>query len=334
MRAMAVTAAGQPLEAIELPDPHAGDGQVVVEVRACGVCFTDVKVAAGLAGHLPLVPGHEPVGVIAEVGPGIRDLRVGDRVGIHAILACEECAACRAGRQQACIRGVGALVGIGQHGGYAPYLAVPAANVVRLPGEIGFAEAAPLLCAGLTSFAGLLAGRVQPGDRVAVIGIGGLGHLAIPIAAALGAEVYAVTGSPGKVTYATGKGAVFAGDAASVADALASVGGAHVVLNTSDAFDGVAALLPALAIGARVVLAAGSGTSLGVSPGDLLGRQLSVTGTFFGSRQDVRDLVALAVSHEIRPEVERYPPGQVNAVHDRLRANAVRYRAVVDHALS
>jgi D-arabinose 1-dehydrogenase-like Zn-dependent alcohol dehydrogenase len=331
---MAVTAAGQPLEAIERPDPHAGDGQVVVEVRACGVCFTDVKVADGLAGRLPLVPGHEPVGVIAETGPGVQGLRAGDRVGIHAVLACEKCAACRAGRQQACVRGVRALVGIGHDGGYSPYLAVPAANIIPLPGEISFAEAAPLFCAGLTSFGGLLAGRVRPGDRVAVIGIGGLGHLAIPIAAALGAEVYAVTSSPGKIAYATGKGAVFAGDAASTAEALALAGGADVVLNTFDGLDGVAALFPVLATGARIVLAAGSGASLGLSPGDLISRQLSVAGTFFGSRRDARDLLDLAVRHEIRPDVERYPPGQVNAVYDRLRANAVRYRAVIDHALS
>jgi D-arabinose 1-dehydrogenase-like Zn-dependent alcohol dehydrogenase len=127
--------------------------------------------------------------------------------------------------------------------------------------------------------------------------------------------------------------AVFAGDAASTAGALAEVGGANLVLNTSDALDGVTALLPALATGASIVLAAGSGASLGVSPGDLLSRQLRVAGSFFGSRQELRDLVDLAVSNHISPEVERYAPGEVNAVHDRLRANKVRYRAVTDRAL-
>jgi alcohol dehydrogenase, propanol-preferring len=326
MRAMAVTAIGGPLEAIDLPDPHAGDGEVVVEIRACGVCFTDLKVAGGLAAAVPLVPGHEPVGVVAEAGPGVRDLRPGDRVGIHAALACEECAACRAGRQQACVRGMRDFIGIGRHGGYAPYLAVPAASAIPLPGEIGFAEAAPLFCAGLTSYSGLVGGGLRQGDRVAVIGIGGLGHLAISIAAALGAEVYAVTGSPDKTAYAAARGAVFAGDAASTADALATAGGANLILNTSDALDGVTALLPALATGASIVLAAGSGTSLGISPGDLLGRQLRVAGSFFGSRHELRDLLALAAGNHILPEVERYAPGDINAVHDRLRANKVRYR--------
>jgi propanol-preferring alcohol dehydrogenase len=333
MHAMAVTTVGGPLESIELPDPHAGEGEVVVEVRACGVCFTDVKVAGGLATRVPLVPGHEPVGVVAETGPGVADLRPGDRVGIHAAVACESCAACRAGRQQSCVRGLRDFIGIGRHGGYAPYLAVPAVSAVRLPDEIGFAEAAPLFCAGLTSYSGLVGGGLRRGDRVAVIGIGGLGHLAISIAAALGAEVYAVTGSPDKTAVAAARGAVFAGDAASTAGALAEVGGANLVLNTSDALDGVTALLPALATGASIVLAAGSGASLGVSPGDLLSRQLRVAGSFFGSRQELRDLVDLAVSNHISPEVERYAPGEVNAVHDRLRANKVRYRAVTDRAL-
>ena len=331
MRAMAVTALGERLRPVDIPDPRVEPDGVVVDVRACGVCYTDVKVAEQLAPHLPLVPGHEAVGLVAEVGSRVDGLRIGDRVAIHAVVACERCAACVAGRQQACVRGLASFGGIGLHGGYAPAVAVPAATAIPLPDELGFVDAAPLLCAGLTSYSGLRSAGVGPGDRVAIIGVGGLGHLAISIAAALGAEVFAVTSSPSKIPTAVSRGAVFAGEAAAVADAVADRGGLTVVLNTANHLGPLTHLMPSLAVGARVVLVAGDdAVGVGISPSDIVGKQLHVIGSFFGSRQELRELLGLATEHRIRSKIEPYRTDDVNIAHDRLRANDVRFRAVLD----
>lgn len=330
VRAALVTAIGEPLRAADIPVPRPGPGEVLIELKACGVCFSDLKAAAGAARRLPLVPGHEAVGVVAEAGPRVTGFAHGERVGVHAVFACGRCEQCLLGEEEACIRGLRGMAGFGHDGGYAQYMTAPAASVVRLPAALGFAAAAPLFCAGLTSFAALRNGGLRPGQRVAVIGVGGLGHLAISIAAAMGARVYAVTGSPDKIAAAQARGAVLAGDAAAVADAVRGEGGAHLVLNTADSLRPVTALVPALARRATIALVAGDGTELGITPADFGRYQLRVLWSFFGSRRDLRDLLALAAEHDIRPQTERYPLDEVNAVHGRLRANQVRYRAVIE----
>jgi D-arabinose 1-dehydrogenase-like Zn-dependent alcohol dehydrogenase len=329
MRAALVEAFGQPLVVQDVPVPRPGPGEVLVEVRAAGVCFTDIKVRDGLGARVPLIPGHETAGVVAAAGEGAR-ARPGEAVAVHAVSACGRCEACAAGLEQACVRGLGSLAGIGHDGGYAQYMTAPAASLVPLPGGMDPVTAAPLLCAGLTSFSGLRNGGLQPGMRAAAIGIGGLGHLAVQIAAAMGAQVYAVTGSPDKAATALGLGAVFAGDAAAAAAALRDVGGAHVILNTAETLDAAAALVPSMAMRGSLVLAAGTGSALPVTPDQLMAKQLRVVGTFFGSRGDLRDLLRLAARHHIAPLVERYPLTAVNTVHDRLQAGKVRYRAILE----
>jgi D-arabinose 1-dehydrogenase-like Zn-dependent alcohol dehydrogenase len=301
-----------------------------VQITASGVCFTDLKVGERLAASVPLIPGHEPVGVVAEVGDGVSSVRPGQRVCVHSGFSCGQCAACRAEHDEACVGNRGAFAGIARDGGYAEYMVAPADHVIALPEGLDFVEAAPLLCAGLTTFAAFRNAGLRDGQRAAVIGIGGLGHLAISIGAALGAQVYAVTSSPDKADNAEARGAVFTGSAEAVAAQLSRDGGAHVALNTVDNLQPMTQLLPALVTQASIVLAAGSGRALPVSPDQLIGQQLRVMGTFFGSKTDLRDLLQLAVIHGIRPQIERFCLEDVNAVHRRLRENTIRYRAVLE----
>lgn len=331
MRAALFEYSNQPLEFREVAQPEIGGADVLVEVKAAGVCYTDLRLIGGAsrgdAG--PIIPGHEPVGVIAEVGANVETFSVGDRVAVHALFSCGECDYCRRGEEEACVLGFSRLAGFGLDGGYAEYLRAPAAHVVPLPDALSFDEAAPFCCAGLTVYSALRNGGIEAGQRVAVVGIGGLGHLAISIATALGAEVYAVTGSPNKIELARERGAVWAGDATSAAAELAAKGGAQIVLNTANALDPVGALLPGVAKQASIVLAAADGDALPVPLGMFIGLQLRVIGSFFGSTSDLRDVLELADLHDIRPQIEAYPLEAVNEVHDRLRANEVRFRAVL-----
>lgn len=331
MRAVLFERGGQPLELVDLPTPQPGPDDVLVEVRAAGVCYTDLRLIdggdRGDAG--PIVPGHEVAGSVSAVGANVDTFVVGDRVAVHALFSCGECESCLTGEEEACDLGFTRLAGFGFDGGYAEFIAAPARHVVSLPAELSFEDAAPFCCAGLTVYAALLNGGIEAGQRVAIVGIGGLGHLAISIATALGAEVYAVTGSPDKVELALGRGAVWAGTASSAATELAQRGGAHLVLSTANDLAPIGQLLPGVAKQASIVLAAADGEELPIPLGMFVGLQLRVIGSFFGSTSDLRDVLELAVLHNIRPQIETYPLGAVNEVHERLRANEVRFRAVL-----
>lgn len=331
MRAAIAEAPGQPVVVRDVEVPTPGPGEILLHVKACGVCYTDLRIIDVMGGPLmPLTPGHEPVGVVAALGEGVMNVEVGDRVGAHALFTCGTCAYCLEGQEEACVRGPMALAGLGNPGGYAEFMTLPAEHAVAIPPELEFAEAAPFFCAGVTTYAGLKNGGIEAGQRVAVIGIGGLGHLAIPIAKALGAEVYAVTGTHSKAAEARELGAVFAGDNAAVVARLQEDGGAHLVLNTANALEPVGAILPGLAKQGTIVLTAADGDTFPFPPGAMIQMQMRVVGSFLGSRQDVREVLQLAAEHNIRPIVERYPLADVAAVHERLRANEVRYRAVLE----
>lgn len=335
MRAAVIEQLGKPLVVSTVDRPAIGPRDVLLEVRACGICYTDLRVAERLGGPaLPLIPGHEAVGVVAAVGSDVTEVAPGTRVGAHAHFTCGTCASCGSGEEEACTTGFTRLAGVSLDGGYAEYMRVPASHAIPIPDTLTFAEAAPFFCAGLTVYAALKNGQLLPGHRVAIIGVGGLGHLAIPIARAMGAEVFAVTGSADKLAFARDRGASFAGSVAEVAAELGRRGGAHIVLNTANTLAAVGALASSVATQGSIVLAAADGDTLPIPPYLFTSRQLRVVGSFFGSRQDVRDVLALAERQGIRPLVETYSLGAVNQAHARLRANQVRYRAVLDLAAS
>lgn len=329
MRAAVAERAGQPLVLKDVDRPAIGPNDILLKVEASGVCYTDLRVIDGGAPALPRIPGHEPVGVVAEAGSAVTDVQVGDRAGAHALYSCGACDYCRSGEEEACDAGMARLSGFGQDGGYAEYLRVPADHAIPLPEGMSFTDAAPFFCAGLTTYAALKNGGLQPGQRVVVIGIGGLGHLAVPLARAMGATVYAVTGSPDKTRLAEERGAAFAGDVAAVAEELKRAGGAHLVLNTANTLEPVGVLAPVLARQGAIVLAATGGDTVPIPPGLFIGKQMRLIGSFFGSRQDMREVLALAQQHAIRPIIESYPLDDVNQAHARLRANQVRFRAVL-----
>lgn len=209
MKAVRLVEIGRPLETQEVPVPQVGPGEVLVRIRAAGICHSDVHYRDGVSpvGSLPQTLGHEVAGVVEEVGPGVANVRPGDRVCLHYLLSCGECAFCAAGREQFCVQG--RMIGKHCDGGYAEYIAVPARNAVPLPDGVPFEQGAVAMCSSATAFHALRKARLQAGERVAVFGVGGLGASAVQLARAFGAlEVYAVDIRPEKLALAERLGAV------------------------------------------------------------------------------------------------------------------------------
>ncbi len=209
MKAIRLTAIGRPLQLQEVPLPAVGAHEALVRVKAAGICHSDVHYRAGTspAGPLPVTLGHEVAGVVEEVGPGVTNVRPGDRVCLHYLVTCGACPRCSAGDEQFCT--TGAMLGKHRDGGYAEYIAVPARNCVPLPPEIPFAQGAILMCSSATSLHALRKARLQAGETVAVFGAGGLGMSAVQLARACGAlEVYAVDVNPAKLALAGRYGAI------------------------------------------------------------------------------------------------------------------------------
>jgi D-arabinose 1-dehydrogenase-like Zn-dependent alcohol dehydrogenase len=277
--------------------------------------------------------GHEIAGVVEQIGEGVSNIEPGDRVGVHWILACGDCPFCQMGEEESCIDFLTTLASVGgtRDGGYAEYVTVPAARVIPLPPKIDFVEAAPLFCAGLTMYGGCKNAGLQPGQRVAVLGIGGLGHLAIQVAKALDAEVIAVTSTESKSRLAKRLGAddVISETGAEWGQKLMEMGGANVVLSTTVDADAIAPAMQGLLPQGTLVLMGITMEPLHIIPSVLLGAQYRVIGSNVGSSQEQRELLQLAVDHNIRPMSEVYCLDDANIAHQRLRANKVRFRAVL-----
>ncbi len=209
MKAIRMVAPGRPLEAQELPLPTVGDGDVLVRVRAAGICHSDAHYRAGRVPvrPLPMTLGHEIAGVVERVGARVAGLRPGDRVCLHYLLTCGRCPACRTGDEQFCVEG--SMLGHYTDGGYAEYIAVPARNAVPLPTEIPFEHGAVMMCSSATALHALRKSRIRPGETVAVFGVGGLGMSAVQLARAFGAlDVYAVDIREDKLALASALGAI------------------------------------------------------------------------------------------------------------------------------
>ncbi len=209
MRTLEITELGRPLQTIEVPSPAPGPGEVVVSIKAAGICRSDVHYRSGIrpVPLLPLVPGHEVAGVVEEVGEGVETLTRGHRVCLHYLVTCGACDPCRHGAEQFC--DTGAMIGLDRDGGYAEQIAVPARNAFVVPDEIPLEQAAIMMCSTATSLHALRRSRLRLGETVAVFGSGGLGQSAIVLAQLLGAaEVYAVDINPVKLEAAARRGAI------------------------------------------------------------------------------------------------------------------------------
>jgi propanol-preferring alcohol dehydrogenase len=316
MRAMVLEQVGAPLALRELPEPVAGSGEVRIRVEACGVCRTDLHIVDGelSEARLPLIPGHQVVGVVAEVGAGVTTPAVGDRVGVPWLgWTCGRCEYCASGRENLCRSA--RFTGYHRDGGFAEQCVADARYALAIPPGYRAAEAAPLLCAGLIGHRALrMAG---PGRRIGLYGFGASGHLVAQLARHLGREVYAFTrpGDSGTQAFARGLGAVWAGG---------SDERPPVQLDAAILFAPVGALVPlalaAVAPGGTVVCAGIHMSDIPSFPYRLLWEERSVRSVANLTRQDGEELLALAPAAGLHPSVREYPLEQVNAALQDLRA--------------
>jgi alcohol dehydrogenase, propanol-preferring len=338
MKAAVQVQAKEPMAIREVPDPMPEEGEVLIKICAAGVCHTDLHIADGdLAGFgynpYPLIMGHEIAGVVEQVGSRVSGLQSGDRVGVQFLLPCGNCPYCRMGEEESCLEYLSTFAGVGWtiNGGYAEYVKVPASRVIPLPPQLDLVDAASLFCAGLTAYAGFKNAALKPGQRVAVLGIGGVGHLAIQIARAMGAEVIAITSSEAKVELAKqlGAHAVINGADATSGKRLMEMGGANIIFSTTVAGEVIASTMAGLLPQGTLVLTGATMDVLPVIPIMLMIPQHRIVGSLVGSCQEQQELLQLAAAHGIRPTVETYTLDEVNLAHEKLRANQVRFRAIL-----
>lgn len=331
MRAFVMTAVREPFAKRDLPNPEPGPGQIRLRLHASGVCGTDVHVWHGeLPVPLPLVLGHEPAGVVDATGPGVRVPKVGDRVGVSWFQAgCGRCRYCQMNRAKFCAE---PKTWITNGGGYAEYMIAEAEGCTLLPDGVGWEQAAPVFCGGFSAMSAYRSAKPQAGDRVGVIGIGGLGHLALQVAKAMGHDVVAITNSADKRHDAKAMGAdevLVVND--HVGKELAGMGGVDVVLSFSPSMKQNSQAIEGLRPGGRLVTTAVSAEPIQCDPVQMLFKQTSVIGSAHNDRADLVDILGLVAGGKVRPQLEIYPLEEINGVLGRLAEGKVRHRAVLTH---
>lgn len=317
---------GRPLVMADRPKPAPGPGEVLLRVEACGACHSDVHVADGdweamkKAAKLPLVLGHEVAGVIEANNA---------RVGVPWLgWSCGACEYCRGGRESLCQKQK--ITGVMTDGGYAQYMVAPFTHVIRIPEGLSAVEAAPLVCAGVTAYKAIKSSGLQKGQRVAVFGAGGLGHLAIQIARQLGAIVCAIDVHAGKLEMAKECGAHEVMDASSEAPEKAlRAWGAEVAVVTAASVTAYRSAVKGVKRGGTVMVVGMPARDLELPVIPIVGGELRILGSAVGTRQDVRDMLALAARTGIRCHVETQPLEKVNDVFARLRTGDVMGRIVL-----
>lgn len=334
MRAFHVPEPGKSLVLAQREIPQPGHAQVRVKVHACGICRSDTFAVFGLPGAAyPLIPGHEIAGTIDESGPGAECWVPGTKVGIGWFGGqCGRCASCRKGDFVTCPnqKAPGLLI----DGGYAEYVVVPATALVPVPDRMDFIHAGPLMCAGVTAFNALRRGRASAGSRVAVIGVGGVGHLAIQFARYMGCETIAVSRGQQKEALALKLGAhhfVDSEDPGAVEN-ISKLGGADIVITTAPSSIGVQRFLPTVAANGRIVVTGFSRDPVQVSSVDLISRNLSVLGSAAGTSMDAEETLQFCVLHGISPVVEEFAFDAADRAYESMLAGAAHCRAVLNFA--
>lgn len=335
MKAMVVRSPRQPLVAEDRDIPEPGRAEVRIRVHACGVCHSDQFVTEGLwpGLQLPRIPGHEIAGVIDAVGDGVSGLRIGDRVGVGWHGGHDgTCMACLNGKFIHCDNA--RVTGITTDGGYAERMIAPAVAVARMPDGMSFAEAAPLLCAGVTTFNALRNSGARPGDLVAVHGLGGLGHLGVQYAKAMGFETIAIARGSEKEAFAHTLGArqYIDSERTDVAQALTRLGGARVILATAPNADAITPLVGGLGIDGCLLIVAAPFEPIRVGAIDLITRNRRIQGWSSGTAADSHDAMVFAQQAGVRPMIETFPLAQAQAAFERMKSGRARFRAVLDIA--
>ena len=334
MKAAVVRAFGQPLRIEEVPVPEVLPGQILVKVVATGVCHTDLHAASGdwpVKPHLPLIPGHEGVGFVAAVGAGVRGVVEGDRVGVPWLhTTCGHCEHCMSGWETLCDHQQ--MTGYTVNGSFAEYVLADPAYVARLPPDVGFPEIAPILCAGVTVYKGLKVLGCKAGDWVAISGIGGLGHLAVQYARAMGFHVIAIDIDDRKLALAKSLGAhmtINATDDDAVAQVQRTIKGAHGVLVT-------AASRSAFAQALGMLHKRGTMSLVGLPPGDfalpifdVVLNAKTVRGSIVGTRLDLMESMGFVAEGLVRTVFTEERLDDINAVFDRMRLGDIEGRIVI-----
>jgi D-arabinose 1-dehydrogenase-like Zn-dependent alcohol dehydrogenase len=331
MRVAQVSRPNGPFEIVERPIPEPGPGTVRIRVQACGICHSDSLTREGAFPgiHYPRVPGHEVAGVIDAVGPGVPAWQPGQRVGVGWSGGyCGYCDRCRRGDFFACVRGQ--ITGVTYDGGYSEYMIAPASAIALMPADLPPVEAAPLMCAGLTTFNALRNSGARPGDVVAILGLGGLGHLGVQYAAKMGFHVVGIARGKDKEPLARQLGASVYIDSQGQDPAaeLLELGGARVILATAISGDAMSAVQGGLAVNGTLLIV-GAAESMQVSPLSLIMGNRSVKGWYSGTSIDSQDTLAFSVRTGVRPMNETYPFERVLEAYDRMMSGKARFRVVL-----
>jgi D-arabinose 1-dehydrogenase-like Zn-dependent alcohol dehydrogenase len=334
MRAVQVSRPGGPLELVERPIPDPGPGQVRIKVNACGICHSDSLTKDGQwpGIEFPRVPGHEVFGMIDAVGSDVPSRwAAGQHVGVgwHA-WHCGYCDSCRHSDFFACQTGI-QVTGVSFDGGYADYMIAPATALALMPGELSATEAAPLMCAGLTTFNALRNSGARPGDVVAVLGIGGLGHLGVQYASKMGFHTAAIAHGTDKEPLARQLGASYYIDSQSADPAaeLARIGGAKAILATVTHGPAMTATLGGLAPRGRLLVLGAADEAIEASPLVLIMGRRAIEGWYSGTSIDAEDTLAFSAQSGVRPMNETYPLERAAEAYDRMMSGNARFRVVL-----
>src|SRR5712671_4740306 len=332
MRVVQVPKPGTDFEVVEREIPEPARGHVRIRVQACGICHSDVITKEGLFPGIsyPRVPGHEVVGVIDAVGAGVNDWKQGERVGVGWHGGQDgTCAACRRGDFVNCANGK--VCGISFDGGYQDFMVAPVEGLARMPDSLDAAEAAPLMCAGVTTFNALRHSGALPSDLVAVQGIGGLGHLGIQFASKFGYRVAAVGRGSQKAALAKKLGADAYIDSAATDPAaeLQKLGGASVILATAPSGKAMSALVGGLAVNGTMLVVGASMDPIEVSPNQLLFGKKGIQGWAGGIPTDSQDTLRFAEMTGVRPMIEKFPLAKAAEGYARMMSGKAEFRVVL-----
>jgi alcohol dehydrogenase, propanol-preferring len=325
-----------PLTVEDVSSPTPTENEVLIKVEVCGVCHSDLHVADGdwsqLSGIVKkrLILGHEVVGTVAEIGSAVESVKVGDRVGVPWIhWTCGKCEFCREGNENLCVRHQ--ITGVTVDGGYAEFVKAPASHVAKIPANLSSEQAAPLLCAGVTVHRALKQSRITRGQRLAVFGIGGLGHLAVQIGCELGADVTAVDVSEEKLDLAKSLGASTTLNAASdkVVKQLRSQGGVHVALVTSAAKAAYDMAFYCVRPTGILLVVGLPAQDICFPPILMAAGEIRIQASAVGTRQDLQEILALGAAGKVHCEVAARPLSQANEALEELRRGKVSGRLVL-----
>ncbi|MDT0122811.1 NAD(P)-dependent alcohol dehydrogenase [Paenibacillus sp. RRE4] len=338
-KARAVDGPDQPFRSAEINRRDLDTTDVLIEIKFAGICHSDIHTAHGEWGpvNYPLVPGHEIAGIVTEVGSGVTKYKVGDRVGVGCMVdSCGECENCRKGEEQYCLKGnIPTYAGVDKYGeptqgGYSTHIVVTENFVVRIPDNIELDAAAPLLCAGITTYSPLHHWGAGPGKKVAVVGMGGLGHMAVKIAHAMGAEVTVLSQTLSKKQ----DGLQFGADhyyATSDSETFEKLAGSlDLIINTVSASIDINAYFSLLKLDGTLVNVGAPPDPLPVNAFSLIGHRRSFAGSMIGGIRETQEMLDFCAEHDIVPSIEVISADQIDEAYKRVLASDVKYRFVID----